>query len=433
MKRFLPKSFLWRTVLMIIIPLILTEVILAYVFFENHWNRVHKWMTRSLSGEIAIIVDYINKNPQLVDKISEQVSKDMGINVSINNTLARPKKNDNHSVESNKLYKELKNKLNLPSKIYIDQDKKLVFIDIKMNDGKILTISTSLNRIYSTSTELFVVWLLLSFIIVSILMTPLILSHYRSIRRIAKAANLFGRGLDMPGFTPMGSKEIREAAKALIIMKNRMNRYNKTRTDMLTAVSHDLKTPLTRIQLAVETDKKIDKKTQSDLISDISRMNEMIMGYLAFARGDVPELEQEVSLASIINRIITPYEKKVKFNLSFPEHSPMFYARPSSLARALDNIIQNATHFADTINIKQTYNETYTTLTIDDNGPGIPATMRAEALKPFVRLDPSRNEQTGGTGLGLCIAQQAIENHGGQLFLEDSPIGGLRVRIVLPI
>ena len=193
-------------------------------------------------------------------------------------------------------------------------------------------------RIYSTSAEVFLIWVIGAILIVSILVTPFVILHTRSIRRIAKAANKFGRGMDVPGFKPSGSLEIREAANAMITMKERLNRYNKTRTDMLNAVGHDLKTPLTRMRLAIET----DSAKKEDLLHEIDHMSEMVNGYLAFARGETPEIEQAVELPAMLTRIARDAAPKKDIVLNFPEEPVQFYARPNALTSAFTNIIEKS-------------------------------------------------------------------------------------------
>lgn len=425
--RLIPRSFLWRTILMILIPLIIAQVIIANVFFGNHWARVHATLARSLSGEIVTMMNLMDNGEKTA---VQSMAKDIGINVTINSKLNRPRHNDNESREAGLLASELSNRLKRPAQIYIDKGKRLVFIDVPTNDGKIATFGTSLYRIYSTSTEVFIIWLIGSILIVSILITPFIIMHTRSIRRIAKAASRFGRGLDAPGFQPTGSKEIREAATAMITMKERLNRYNRTRTDMLNAVSHDLKSPLTRMRLAVET----GEASKQYLLRDIDRMTEMVNGYLAFARGEIPEIEQATELPAMLLRIARDAAPTKKIETDFPEEPAQFYARPMALARAFSNIIENAARYAKKkIRITEKDSAEQVEVIIEDDGPGIPDDKKRDALRPFVRLDEARGNQTGGTGLGLSIAQTAIENHGGQMFLENSELGGLKVRIVLPI
>ena len=425
--RLVPRSFLWRTILMILIPLIIAQVIIANVFFGNHWARVHATLARSLSGEIVTMMNLMGNGEK---SAVQSMARDIGINVSINQKLNRPKNNDNESREAGLLASELSSRLKRPAQIYIDKGKRLVFIDVPTNDGKIATFGTSLYRIYSTSTEVFIIWLIGSILIVSILITPFIIMHTRSIRRIAKAAGRFGRGLDAPGFQPTGSKEIREAATAMITMKERLNRYNRTRTDMLNAVSHDLKSPLTRMRLAVET----GSASKDDLLHDIDRMTEMVNGYLAFARGEMPEIEQTTELPAMLLRIARDAAPTKNIETDFPEEPVQFYARPMALARAFGNIIENAARYAKrTIKITEKDLNEQVEIIIEDDGPGIPDDKKNDALRPFVRLDEARSDQTGGTGLGLSIARTAIENHGGQMFLENSDLGGLKVRIILPV
>ena len=425
--RLIPRSFLWRTILMILIPLIVAQVIVANAFFGNHWSRVHNTLARTLAGEITTMMNFIDAGDT---DTTQKMARDIGINVTFHEKLNRPKHNDNHARETGHLASELSKRLQRRANIYMDRGKRLVYVDVPTRDNQIATFGTSLYRIYSTSTEVFIIWLLGSILIVSILIAPFIIMHTRSIRRIARAAGRFGRGLDAPGFVPTGSKEIREAAASMITMKERLDRYNRTRTDMLNAVSHDLKAPLTRMRLAVET----NTATSDDLIRDIDRMTEMVNGYLAFARGEAPEIEQATELPPMLTRIARDAAPDKQIVTDFPDAPTQFYARPMALARAFSNIIENAARYANK-QIKITEHDTVDTVEviIEDDGPGIPDDRKRDAMRPFVRLDDARGTETGGTGLGLSIAQTAIENHGGQMFLENSELGGLRVRIVLPI
>ena len=425
--RIIPRSFSARTILMILVPLIVAQVIVANAFFGNHWSRVHDTLARTLAGEITTMMNFIDDGDITT---TQKMARDIGINISINDKLNRPIQNDNSSRETGKLASELSKRVSRPAQIYIDKGKRLVFIDVPTKDNKIATFGTSLYRIYSTSTEVFIIWLIGSILIVSILATPFIILHTRSIRRIARAANRFGRGLDAPGFEPTGSKEIREAATSMIKMKERLDRYNRTRTDMLNAVSHDLKSPLARMRLAIET----NTATTDNLIQDIDRMTEMVNGYLSFARGEAPEIEQTTELPPMLLRIARDAAPDKKIITNFPDIPAQFYARPMALARAFGNIIENAARYANK-RIKITEKDTpdFIEITIEDDGIGIPDEKKPDALRPFIRLDEARSTSTGGTGLGLSIAKTAIENHGGQLFLEDSELGGLCVRIILPI
>lgn len=425
--RLIPRSFFSRTILLILVPLVVAQVIIANVFFGNHWARVHATLARTLAGEIVTIMNFMDSGNT---NAAESMANDIGINFSVHDKLDRPKDNDNSSREAGLLANELSKRLKSSVDIYIDRPPRLISIDIPTKNGKIVTFGASLYRIYSTSTEVFIIWLIGAILIVSALVAPFLILHNRSIRRIAHAANRFGRGLDAPGFAPTGSREIRDAAAAMITMKERLDRYNRTRTDMLNAVSHDLKSPLARMRLAIETD-SADKNA---LLTDIDRMSAMITGYLAFARGEMPEIEQSTELPPMLLRIARDAAPDKRILTNFPEVPVQFYARPMALAQAFSNIIENAARYANKIiRITEIDGAEDTTIIIEDDGPGIPDNKKAEAMRPFVRLDDARGANTGGTGLGLSIAKTAIENHGGQIFLEDSELGGLRVRIVLPI
>lgn len=425
--KLIPRSFSARTVLLIMLPLIIAQVIVANAFFGNHWSRVHDTLARTLAGEITTMVNFIDAGNS---STAEKMARDIGINISTNEKLNRPEKNDNNTREVGKLASELSNRLSRPAQLYIDKGKRLVFIDVPTKGNQITTFGTSLYRIYSTSTEVFIIWLIGSILIVSILITPFIIMHTRSIRRIARAANRFGRGLDAPGFEPTGSHEIREAASSMIKMKERLDRYNRTRTDMLNAVSHDLKAPLTRMRLSLET----NTANTENLIQDIDRMTEMINGYLSFARGESPEIEQTTELPPMLLRIARDAAPDKEILTDFPGTPAQFYARPMALARAFGNIIENASRYAKKrIKITEIDKADSIEITIEDDGIGIPDNQKENALRPFVRLDEARGTKTGGTGLGLSIAKTAIENHGGQLFLQDSDLGGLKVKIILPI
>ncbi|MBP5485657.1 MAG: hypothetical protein J6Y07_03035 [Alphaproteobacteria bacterium] len=425
--RLIPRGFFWRTILLVLVPLILALTIIANVFFGNHWARVHATLARTLSVEIATIMNFIDSGDK---KTAETLAHDIGINVTIASDIQRDTKNDNNSHEAGLLAQELSKRVKRQSEIYVDRGHRLITIDVPTAKGDIATFGTSLYRIYSTSTEVFIIWLIGAILIVSALTAPFLVLHNRSIRRIAHAANRFGRGLDAPGFQPTGSKEIREAASAMITMKDRLDRYNRTRTDMLNAVSHDLKSPLTRMRLAIETG-DFDK---SALLTDIDRMTTMINGYLSFARGEMPEIEQPMEMPPMLIRIARDAAPNKKIITEFPEVPVQFYGRPTALARAFGNIIENAARYAkSTIKMTETDTKEETIVTIEDDGPGIPDDKKIDAMRPFVRLDNARGTDTGGTGLGLSIAQTAIENHGGRIFLENSDLGGLRVRVVLPI
>jgi two-component system osmolarity sensor histidine kinase EnvZ len=410
--------------MLLAVPLAFAMTIIGVAFFGDHWDRVQFQMSRGLAGEIAAIM----KLSETAAPLARQTAGTIGINFTENtNPGLRPKHNDNERVEVGYLSDELARR-GVKGNIFIDKPKRLLFVDVPRG-GKTYTFATNLRRVYSSSTEAFLLWIFGTLLVVAGLSAPFIIAHAKSIRRIANAAARFGRGMSAPDFKPAGSREIREAGTALITMRERIDRYNRTRTDMLNAISHDLKSPLARMRLAIDT----DASDKDKMLGDIDRMTGMINGYLAFARGEQPEIEQEISLAPMLLRIARDSAAAAKIKLNLPDESAPFYARPAAIVSAITNIVDNAARYAKKkIEITESDAPDFVELTIDDDGPGIAAELRADALRPFVRLDPARGAD-GGTGLGLSIAQSAIENHGGRLYLEDSPLGGLRVRVALPI
>jgi two-component system osmolarity sensor histidine kinase EnvZ len=414
--------------------------IMGVVFFDNHWSKVHDTFGQTLAGEIVALSNISD------DALAAKMAKNMHLNMTRHEKLNRPARDDSRDPRVAILAHNLKKLTTLPTKIYIDNPKRLLFVDLSRPNGDVLSFATSLRRIYSSSVDVFVLYLFISLLAVSLAVAPFIIMHTRSIRRLARAANFFGRGMDLPNFHPSGSSEIRLAATSLISMKERLDRYNKTRSDMLNALAHDLKTPLARIRLGIET----GSAKQDSLLGEIDNMSGMIGGYLAFARGELPEQEQEVSMASLLTRLTRAYEVPFAgegvdaegrrgsgknfptITLIVPDSPAMFYTRPEALARAIENLLINASRYAKSkIQITETDSLEFIEITIDDDGIGIPAERRDEAMQPFTRLDPARSGE--GTGLGLSIAKQTIENHGGQMLLEDSPLGGLRVHIILSV
>ena len=428
MKKFLPKSFLMRTLMLIFVPMALSMLVVGAAFFNDHWNWIQRYMARGLANEIVAINRLMDNNPD----IALQVAHDLRINVTEHDVRNRAPENDNLRHEVSVFAVELTRRLpaNTQPDVYVDRQDRMLDIDIE-RDGKVVTFNTTWRRVYSSNVEMFIYWLMGSMAFAFLLCVPFIIAHNKSVRHLARAANKFGRGLNALGFEPSGSLEIREAGRSLIEMKERLDRYNKNRTDMLNAVSHDLKAPLARMRLSAEAG-TIDSEKLSD---DIDRMTAMINGYLSFARGDMSEIEQEISIGPMLNRMVKDMDGTGKIKLNLPAESVSFYARPNAISRALANIISNALRYAKSaieITERDGGNDTIE-ITIDDDGIGIAPEFRADALRPFTRLDAARGADAGGAGLGLAIAKTAIENHGGQMILEDSPLGGLRVRILLPI
>jgi two-component system osmolarity sensor histidine kinase EnvZ len=299
----------------------------------------------------------------------------------------------------------------------------------------VLTISAGKKRLFSSTSWLFIGWTIGSSLILFLIALIFIQRQVRPIRRLSVAARQLGLGRDITeDFQLEGAREIRSAGRAFQAMRHRIKRHLNERTTMLAGVSHDLRTPLTRMRLQLALVKKTPEI--EELTKDISEMEAMIETYLAFSRGEVSDPPHQGDIRQLLRDITEPLQKSYpdRLTLIFNEDDiPEFPIRASSLRRALMNILENALRYAENAEIRVRRREDTLLIQIDDDGPGIPLERRAEAILPFKRLEASRNQQTGGTGLGLSIASDIILSHGGQLELLDSRMGGLRVYVILPI
>jgi two-component system osmolarity sensor histidine kinase EnvZ len=434
LKRLLPASLFGRTLLILITPLVLAQMIAAYIFFDRHWDNVVSRLARAVAGEIAMTIEEARDAPDVAtrERIFSRAQRHTGIAFFFDDdgVLAAPADPPQNLMER-QLTQVMKARIPYRFTIETLEDRDKVIIRIAL-DGGVLRVESPLARLYTLTANLFFAWMVGSAVVLFAVAIVFLRNQVRSIKRLAVAADRFGRGQDVPQFRPEGAREVRQAARAFIEMRDRIRRQIQQRTDMLSGVSHDLRTPLTRMKLQLAM--LGDGDDIRELREDVAEMQRMIDGYLAFARGDVAEAPVPVRLDELVGEAAASARREGMDVTATPAEPVTVSLRPAAIRRCIANLLSNAgRHAAHAwIGIARPGPGAVEIL-VDDDGPGIPPALREEALKPFVRLDPSRNQQTGGAGLGLSIALDIARSHGGDLVLGASPMGGLRATIRLPL
>lgn len=433
LKPYLPKSLLGRSVLIIVMPLILLQLISATIFFENHWSKVGRRLALSVTGEIAFMINELRdvEGPAEREQVLSHFQTTMFLDaVYVPGEVLKNTAKEGEDILVNQLTSAMDEMVNRPHAIDAASDEDFVRIDVQLAEG-VLTVSLPRKRLFSTTTYVFVLWMVGSSMLLFGVAYVFMRNQVRPIRRLSRAARDFGMGRDSPRFKPEGASEVRRAATAFIAMRNRIKRHLQQRTDMLAGVSHDLRTPLTRMKLQLAMMGELDGI--EDLRSDITEMEYMLDEYLAFVRGEAGEEAQDTDLSEMLGDIVVQARRKggnIDLHIEETLSAPV---KVNAFKRALTNLIDNSMRHADNVTVRLGARGEMAEFLIDDDGPGIPEEKREDVFKPFVRLDASRNPKTGGVGLGMTIARDAIRGHGGDVALEDAPGGGLRVKVSLPL
>jgi len=431
LKKNLPKGLFYRSLIIVAAPTIILQIIITVVFFDSIWIKSNKGLTRSLVGEIKTLSDiYTGKDQEQINYLTEQFKHnfDFVINVK-NDELPSVSKERKYSPIDRSLRRELK-KVFGSTNYWFDttayQD--VVEIRIKSND-KIIQILFPKEKIAPSSVRLFILWITLpSFLLISIALIFL-KNQTKPIVNLSKAAERFGKGDFLSGIRPSGASEIRKAAYEFDRMAKRIDRHLKQRSEMLSGISHDLRTPLTRLKLQLAM---IDQKNiASKMSKDIDEMENMLNSYLQFAKSQV----QEESVATDINKLFKEIkdEKNSKnLNLNF-SNEIILVARKNALKRCFNNLIENGLNYAKSVYVNVASSTNRVNIYIDDDGPGIPINQYKNVFRPFYRLDDSRNLNQSGVGLGMSIAEDIIRSHGGNIELNESKYKGLQIKISLPL
>lgn len=433
LKRLMPKSLYVRTILILIIPTILALTVATFVFFDRHWYTTTHRLTHAVAGDVAVVVGLLDKTQGEAarDDVIALAQRKMDLFVAF-------KKGASITQQRRRTINPLRDMLRSALKERVDHR---TFVDmrhapdaigilVEVPDG-LYTFTIPERRIYTPTTEVFIGWMIGSSILLSVISLLFMRNQIRPVRRLAEAADAIGKGQDVPWFKLEGATEVRQASAALMVMRDRIRRTMAQRTAMLAGVSHDLRTPLTRmkLQLAMMPENAQTRGFQSD----IADMEVMLEAYLAFARGEEAEATVMTDLGGLLGEVVETVRRQHNgVDLQLQENV-CASVRPHALKRCVSNLIYNALRYGKSARVSMALRDQVVDILIDDDGPGIPEDKREEVFRPFYRLDQSRNMGTGGVGLGLTIARDIARSHGGNLVLETSPQGGLRARVWLPV
>ena len=432
-KRFLPKSLLGRSLLIIVTPLIVLQLVSAAIFFESHWDKVTLRLARGVAGDISAVINLLRRHPDVENRdwIFSVAAENMEMTVSIKDKAVLPSDSREPSgLMERMLTRALTSYVGRPFRIDTESIDRHVVIDVQLASG-VLHVVTTRKRLFSSTAYVFVIWMVGTSLILFGLATIFMRNQVKPIRRLAIAADNFGKGRDESGFKPEGASEVRQAASAFLAMRERILRQISQRTDMLAGVSHDLRTPLTRMKLQLEM--LGDDNGVEGLKADIAEMEHMLDGYLAFARGEGTEKPVATDLTALLEEAAAQARRKGGIVDLHTEGRLTVPLRPHAFKRCLTNLMDNAIRFADHVSVRAGKRDDAIEITVDDDGPGIPDDQREEVFRPFYRIEGSRNPGTGGVGLGLTIARDVVRGHGGDITLSQSPNGGLRARVRVPL
>ena len=421
-KRFLPRSLFGRSLMIIVTPMILVQVISTYVFYDRHWDLITRRLSGAVAGELAFVVELLAEEPSIEgdEPIFDMSRRHFWAELTyrpgdiLPNEILVPS-----GLLEEKLTRELNQRLSFPHRLDARSIERHVKISVQLPNG-VLDFVTTRDRLFSSTTYVFLMWMVGSSLILFAVAVVFMRNQIRPIRRLAAAADSFGKGSDAPGFKPEGAAEVRLAASAFIRMRDRIQRQISQRTEMLTRM---------RLQLAMMA----GGEDAEALRQDIAEMEQMLEGYLAFARGEGTEQAQPIDLARLLREVTNDARHSGRRIVLRAEEPLTVTLRPNAFKRSLTNLVQNACRYGKSVEVAARLAHGQLEVTIDDDGPGIPPEKRADVFKPFFRLEASRNPMTGGVGLGLTIARDIVLGHGGELVLGDAPQGGLRATVLIPV
>jgi len=425
---------LFARALIIIMPVVLLQAAVGFVFMERHWQTVTARLSHAVVADIAAVIDVIDSYPQDADfdTITDIARDRLGLNIAVLPPeplpVAGPK--PFFSLLDRAISREITRQIGRPFWIDTVGRSSLVEIRVQLEDH-ILRVFARRSQTYASNSLIFISWMVATSVVLLAIAIVFLRNQIRPILRLAAAVDDFGKGRSVGDFPVRGAREVRQAAIAFHKMRRRVERQIDQRTAMLAGVSHDLRTVLTRIRLQLALIE--DTADVTELIRDVDNMNRMLEVYLAFARGDSGEETVATDIAKLIEHIAQEAMVADRAVETSFEGDPIVRVRPQAFERLLVNLVGNACRYAKHVRIKSYTGDDQLTVTLDDDGPGVPFDERDAVFKPFYRLDDARNIDESGTGLGLPIARDIARSHGGDIELSDSPDGGLRAVVTIPI
>ena len=430
----MPKGLYARALLIIILPMVILQSVVAFVFMERHWNFVTQRLSAAVVQDIGALIEVYRGYPQDADQtqIRRIAQERLGLVVDFLplSEMPPPGPKPFFSLLDQALSEEMRKQIARP--FWIDTVGKSALVEVRVQlDNTVMRVFARRSAAYASNSEIFLIWMVGTSVVLITVAIIFLRNQIKPILRLADAAEAFGKGRDAPNFRPRGAREVRRAAQAFIEMKTRVERAIEQRTTMLAGVSHDLRTVLTRFKLELAL---IDESPEVEAMKkDVDEMARMLEAYLAFARGDLGEVSAPTDMAAFLDELKLDAERNGhKASVVF-HGPPIVTVRPAAFKRCLANLVSNAARFAPSIEITGHRDHRYLTVTVDDDGPGIAPELREDVFKPFLRLDDARNQDEGGTGLGLAIARDIARSHGGEITLGDSPLGGLRATVRVPV
>ncbi|MCC6775545.1 MAG: HAMP domain-containing protein [Hyphomicrobiales bacterium] len=434
LKGVMPKGLYARALLIIIAPMVVLQSVVAYMFMERHYNLVTQRLSAGVVQDIATLIEIYRSYPQ--DTGSAQLRRiaqeKLGLVVDFLpvNELPPPGPKPFFSLVDQALSEEVRKQIGRP--FWIDTVGRSALLELRVKlDNAVIRVFAPRSAAYVSNSHIFLAWMVGTSLVLITVAVLFLRNQIRPILRLADAAESFGKGREVPDFRPRGAREVRRAALAFVEMKRRIERTMEQRTTMLAGVSHDLRTILTRFKLELAL---IGEGAEVDAMrKDVDEMARMLEAYLAFARGDSGEQSAPTDMAELLDELKTDAERNGHATTVAYHGQPVVTVRPAAFKRCLANLVFNAARHARAIAITGHRDHRWLTVTVDDDGPGIAPHLREEVFKPFLRLDDARNQDEGGTGLGLAIARDIARSHGGDITLSESPLGGLRAQVRVPV